>query len=148
MIKLDVQNASSDNELPDNEMFNQWVVSALESREQDTELTIRIVDEDESKQLNLKWRKKDYATNVLSFPMENLPKHTQELLGDIVVCAPVIKREAKDQGKKLIYHWAHMIIHGTLHLIGYDHNNDDEAELMENQEIAILEKLGIPDPYN
>lgn len=114
------------------------------------ELTIRIVDEAESAQLNSIYRGKDYPTNVLSFPYESegFPEAFGEpALGDLAICAPVVMREAVEQGKEARAHWAHMVVHGVLHLLGRDHGNDAEAEIMEAEERAILANLGFPDPY-
>ena len=106
------------------------------------EITLRIVDADEGQSLNHNWRGKDYATNVLSFPMQE-PGY----LGDIVICAEVVAREAVEQGKVPRAHWAHMVVHGVLHLMGHDHIADDEAEKMESLERKLLSKLGFTDPY-
>ncbi|QJR79714.1 rRNA maturation RNase YbeY [Alteromonas pelagimontana] len=114
---------------------------------QDLEFTVRIVDEEESQSLNFQYRNKDKSTNVLSFPFECPPGVELNLLGDLVVCAPVILREAQEQNKDTDNHYAHMIIHGLLHLLGYDHIEDADAEEMEALEIAILSQLGIDDPY-
>lgn len=110
------------------------------------DVTIRIVDEAESHELNQRYRGKDKSTNVLSFPydgdMLDVP-----VLGDIVICAPVVQREAREQGKDARAHWAHMVVHGCLHLLGYDHVQESEAEVMEAKERRILAELGFPDPY-
>ena len=111
------------------------------------EITIRLVDSDESQQLNNQYRGKDKPTNVLSFPFEVPTGIELDLLGDLVICAPVIAAEAIEQNKSENAHWAHMVIHGCLHLLGYDHINDQEAEEMEALEIALLAKLNIADPY-
>lgn len=111
------------------------------------QLAIRIVDETEGTQLNEHWRGKQGPTNVLSFPVTDLEHIAPGLIGDIVICAPVVAREADTQGKDLSAHWAHMIIHGTLHLLGYDHIKADEAAEMERLETRVLESLGYPDPY-
>lgn len=113
----------------------------------EAELSVRIVDEDESQALNLQYRGKDKPTNVLSFPCE-LPDGVElPLLGDLVICAQVVAKEALEQGKVLHAHWAHMVVHGTLHLLGYDHIEDGEAEEMEAIEIQVLLELGYPNPY-
>lgn len=110
------------------------------------DLTLRIVDEAESQELNRRYRHKDKPTNVLSFPydgdMLDIP-----VLGDLVICAPVVQREALEQGKDARAHWAHMVVHGCLHLLGYDHEDDREAEIMENRERELLAQFGFPDPY-
>lgn len=113
----------------------------------DKELTVRFVNDDESQQLNNDYRGKNKPTNVLSFPFECPPEVPLDLLGDLVICVPVIAREAEEQQKPIAHHYAHMIVHGTLHLLGYDHIEDAEAEEMEGLEIAILAKLAIDDPY-
>jgi probable rRNA maturation factor len=110
-------------------------------------VAIRIVDADEGQALNLQYRGRDYATNVLSFPADLPPGVNLPLIGDLVICAPVVAREAAEQGKKPTDHWAHMTVHGTLHLLGYDHMEDAEAEAMEALETRILAGLGIADPY-
>lgn len=109
----------------------------------DTEATIRIVDEEEGLALNSVFRGKDYATNVLTFPLTEEP----HLMGDIVLCGPVIEKEAKEQGKNLIAHYAHLTVHGILHLHGYDHETEAQAELMEALEVETLRKLGYANPY-
>ena len=111
-------------------------------------MVIRIVDEDESAQLNETYRHKVGATNVLSFPFEVPEGIELNLLGDLVVCAPVLAREAQEQNKPLMAHWAHIIIHGTLHLLGYDHIDDSDAREMEEKEIALLKTLSISNPYD
>lgn len=125
-----------------------WALAALGHTH--GELTIRIVDEVESAQLNSRYRGKDYATNVLSFPYESEGfEETSDgpALGDLAICAPVVAREAEEQGKDPRAHWAHMVVHGVLHLLGRDHETDAEAELMEGEERKILAALGFPDPY-
>ena len=131
--------------------FRKWVAAALEGRIREADLAIRIVDEKEGRALNHHYRGKDYATNVLSFPAElpeGLPKGVKlPLLGDLVLCAPVVAREAKEQGKPLGAHYAHLTVHGCLHLLGWDHEDEREAEAMEQLEREILAELGIADPY-
>jgi probable rRNA maturation factor len=129
--------------------FRAWVEAALRGakRRKATELSIRIVDTKEGRTLNREYRNKDYATNVLSFPVELPPGVTLPLIGDLAICAPVVAREAKEQGKNPRDHWAHMTVHGVLHLLGYDHMEEAEAEAMEALETRILAGLGIADPY-
>lgn len=131
--------------------FRKWVAAALSGRIREADLAIRLVDAKEGRALNRHYRGRDYATNVLSFPAE-LPEGLPEgvrlpLLGDLVLCAPVVAREAREQGKPLAAHYAHLTVHGTLHLLGWDHGNDVEAEAMEQLEREILAGLGIDDPY-
>ncbi|MBD9396121.1 rRNA maturation RNase YbeY [Pseudomonas sp. PDM11] len=148
MIELDLQVASQAGHLPAEADFQAWCAIALRQRNADSELTIRLVDEEEGRELNRTWRGKDYATNVLSFPAD-VPDELLDipLLGDLVICVPVVEREAVEQGKTLDAHWAHLVIHGCLHLLGYDHIEDEEAEEMEGLERILLAELGHPDPY-
>lgn len=149
-LTVDVQNASTASELPSAEQIESWVQAALHGaqwQDGDAELTVRIVDEDEGRELNHSYRERDYATNVLSFSFTAPIPMPVTLLGDLVVCAQVVQREANEQHKTLVAHWAHMIVHGTLHLLGYDHIEDDEAERMERLETTILTGLGFADPY-
>jgi len=134
-------------DLPTEVEVRQWVESVLVGRVEQTEVGVRIVDEQESVSLNDKFRGVNKATNVLSFPFENPPGLFLPILGDIVLCAPVIIREAAEQKKLLKAHWAHMIIHGMLHLLDYDHQTDEEAESMEKLETQLLASLGFPNPY-
>lgn len=147
MIELDLQ-VASEGQAPSLEQLQQWCALALRQRSADSELTIRLVDEPEGRELNNTWRHKDYATNVLSFPAD-VPDGLLDipLLGDLVICVPVVEREAAEQGKSLEAHWAHLVIHGSLHLLGYDHIDDAEAEEMEALEQNLLAELGHPDPY-
>ncbi|MGN8277371.1 rRNA maturation RNase YbeY [Pseudomonas sp. SMN5] len=147
MLELDLQRAS-DLPAPSEALFRRWCELALRQRSADSELTIRLVDEPEGRELNHTWRQKDYATNVLSFPAD-VPDELLDipLLGDLVICVPVVEREAAEQGKASEAHWAHLVIHGCLHLLGYDHIEDDEAEEMEALEQTLLAELGHPDPY-
>ncbi|MGB3391894.1 MAG: rRNA maturation RNase YbeY [Stenotrophomonas sp.] len=135
--------------LPAPASFRRWVEAALRGarRRKDAELSIRIIDAEEGRALNRDYRGKDHATNVLSFPAELPPGVPLPLIGDLAICAPVVQREAAEQGKRLRDHWAHLTIHGVLHLLGYDHMEEAEAEAMEALETRILAGLGIPDPY-
>ncbi len=127
-----------------------WAETAIRGvQDQDNaELTVRIVGEDESANLNETYRHQHGATNVLSFPFEAPVEVESHLLGDLVICAPVVEKEAAQQGKSVQSHWAHMVVHGSLHLLGYDHIDDDGAHEMESLEIKLLESLGFSDPYN
>ncbi|WP_194792114.1 rRNA maturation RNase YbeY [Pseudomonas sp. UFMG81] len=147
MLELDLQRAT-DAAAPDDAAFRRWCELALRQRTADSEMTIRLVDEAEGRELNHTYRHKDYATNVLSFPAD-VPDDLLDipLLGDLVICVAVVEREAQEQGKSLEAHWAHLVIHGCLHLLGYDHIEDDEAEEMEALERELLAELGHPDPY-
>lgn len=139
--------------LPSAVSFRRWVAAALHGRILEADLAIRIVDNKEGRALNRHYRGKDYATNVLSFPAEiaegvKMPKGVKmPLLGDLVLCAPVIAREAREQKKALAEHYAHLTVHGALHLLGWDHEDEREAEAMEQLEREILATLGIDDPY-
>jgi len=135
--------------LPSPVSFRRWVEAALHGakRRKPAELAIRIVDTDEGRALNRDYRGKNYATNVLSFPAELPPGVALPLIGDLAICAPVVLREAAEQGKAARDHWAHLTIHGVLHLLGYDHIEDGEAQAMEALETRILAGLGIADPY-
>jgi len=146
-IILDLQLASSASDLPDVTQFQRWLQAAILPFQDEAEVTIRIVDEPESQQLNLQYRGKDKATNVLSFPFQCPPGIELPLLGDLVICAGVVSAEAAEQNKPLAAHWAHMVVHGCLHLLGFDHINDADAEQMEAEEIQILQQLGISNPY-
>ena len=134
-------------ELPTPEQFQLWVEAALAEHLTDGEVCIRIVKPEESQALNLEYREKDKPTNVLSFPFEVPEGIPLNLLGDLVICADIVAQEATTQNKPLFHHWAHMVVHGCLHLIGFDHINDDEAEEMENLERKVLASINIPDPY-
>lgn len=131
--------------------FRKWVAAALDSRIREADLAIRIVGTKEARALNHHYRGKDYATNVLSFPAdlpEGLPEGVRlPLLGDLVICAPVVAREAREQDKPLAAHYAHLTVHGALHLLGWDHDDDRDAECMEQLERDILAGLGVADPY-
>jgi probable rRNA maturation factor len=145
MTQLEVQNASTASGVPTDEQFRRWADSVTNG--EDCEVVIRIVDEDESADLNQTYRNKPGPTNVLSFPFEAPPGISTDILGDLVICAPVVVREAGEQNKAPEAHWAHMVVHGILHLQGYDHIDDTEAAEMEAREIAILRNLGFRNPY-
>ncbi len=146
VIDLQLACANPDN-LPSLIQFQTWASAALQASTTANEITVRIVDEAESHDLNLTYRDKDHPTNVLSFPFECPPELELPLLGDLVICRQVVEKEANEQGITLISHWAHMIVHGCLHLQGYDHIDDSEAEIMENLESQIMQDLGFTDPY-
>ncbi|NOI25289.1 MULTISPECIES: rRNA maturation RNase YbeY [Vibrio] len=147
-IELDLQIAvESEQGLPSADEFQGWLDKTIIPFQQDAELTIRIVDEEESQQLNRDYRGKDKPTNVLSFPFEAPPGVEMDLLGDMIICRQVVEKEAIEQSKPLIAHWAHMVVHGSLHLLGYDHIEDDEAEEMEALETEIMLDMGFDDPY-
>ncbi|MBL4609008.1 MAG: rRNA maturation RNase YbeY [Pseudomonadales bacterium] len=149
-ILLDVQMASS-LPTPEVDQFQLWAQLAgedvLKQQSEDQELTIRIVDEREIQSLNHTYRNQNKPTNVLSFPYEQAPGMHVPLLGDLVVCVPIVLQEAKEQGKPIDSHWAHLVIHGVLHLLGYDHIQDEEAEKMEQLEVTLMAKLGYANPY-
>jgi probable rRNA maturation factor len=145
-IEIDVQRASGFDPLPTDAQFEKWAVAALGPQAEST-LTIRLVDEDESRQLNAQYRGKDYATNVLSFPADLPAELDLPLRGDVVICAPLVAREAAEQSKDPEAHWAHLTIHGILHLLGHDHQGEPQAGLMEALEIELLASMGFPDPY-
>jgi probable rRNA maturation factor len=148
-MNLVVQNIVQDQYVPDDEDFYTWA-NLLAGATGDAEVTIRIVDVSESQSLNLDYRGKDAPTNVLSFPMDSfgIPDIAESILGDIVICAEVVNREAHEQGKDKAAHWAHITLHGFLHLLGYDHIEDIDANKMESYEIELLDKLGFSNPYN
>ena len=139
-LNLSVQYACNREGLPLRAEFVRWARAALVGG---GEITIRLVDPDEGQELNAEYRGKDYATNVLSFPYDTEPV----VMGDLVICPSVVAREASEQNKPLAAHYAHLTVHGMLHLQGWDHDNDDDAEAMENEEKEILAALGYPDPY-
>jgi probable rRNA maturation factor len=173
-VIVEVQNASSESKLPAQHIFTDWVNTVLQYLEKEErkqakgephqpdyspfpspllftyqyiELTIRLVDENEALKLNHKWRQHSYPTNILSFPLECSLDLQIPLLGDLVICAPIVTREAAEQHKSGAAHWAHLVIHGTLHLLGYDHIDETQAQIMESLEIKILQNLGYPNPY-
>ena len=146
--QIDVEVNSSSTKIPGVEQIELWIASALRSDElTEAEVSVYIVDESESQELNHQYRGKNKPTNVLSFPADIPDEVGVPLLGDLVVCAPVVEREAQEQGKTLEAHWAHMLIHGTLHLLGFDHIEEDEAEVMEALETRLMTQLHYPAPY-
>lgn len=148
-VTLDLQIESQENAIPDENELQLWTNQALKAQDSDYELTIRVVDEPEIQALNKQYRQKDSPTNVLSFPA-NIPEYialSPKLLGDIILCAPIIKKEAMSQNKAIRAHYAHMVIHGVLHLLGYDHIKEEDAAIMEPLEITLLKELGFNDPY-
>lgn len=145
MLSLSVQYAAKPEEVPPRAKFRRWVTAALQ---QDAEITLRIVDDEEGRTLNRDYRGKDYATNVLTFAYEDeFSGADLPLAGDIVLCAPVVAREAMQQNKSIDAHYAHLTVHGVLHLQGYDHEHDEDARLMEALEVKIVTKLGYTNPY-
>jgi probable rRNA maturation factor len=147
-LHVDVQTASTE-QVPTEEEIRSWIAATLTGRSphEEVEVSVRLVDGDEMEKLNESFRGIAGATNVLSFPA-NLPEELGiPLLGDIVICAPVVSTEASQQGKSLSAHWAHMTVHGTLHLMGYDHTNDEDALIMEALETDILSALNYRCPY-
>ena len=144
---LEVQRQVTDGDQPTDNQLECWVVAALAGQRENAELVIRIVAEAESRQLNRDYREKDNPTNVLSFPFEAPAVVQSDLLGDLVICAQVVFTEAQQQGKLATAHWAHMVVHGVLHLLGYDHLDEHEAAKMERLEAQILMDLGFEDPY-
>ena len=147
-IFVDLQIATENIDgLPTEEQIVQWATAAVQPEGDEVEMTVRIVDEAESPELNLTYRGKDRPTNVLSFPFECPDEVELPLLGDLVICRQVVEREAAEQEKPLMSHWAHMVVHGSLHLLGYDHIEDNEAEEMESLETQIMQGLGFDDPY-
>jgi probable rRNA maturation factor len=147
MIHVEVQYDSELSPLPTKKQLREWARMALAEVKEESEITLRIVDETESHALNFQFRGKDKPTNVLSFPYEVIPEMTPHLLGDLVLCAPVILREANEQEKEINAHWAHMIIHGCLHLLGYDHVTPEQAAVMEPLEVTLLNRIGFANPY-
>jgi probable rRNA maturation factor len=144
-IKIDLQIAVKDKSIPNKKDFTKWLNCAtkiIPPPKHKNEICIRIIDEQESAALNKTYRHKSGATNILSFAYQD-----DELLGDLAICAPLIIEQAQQQNKELIAHWAHIVIHGYLHLLGFEHQNNQEAAKMEQLEVEILQKLGYPDPY-
>ncbi len=146
-LQIDIQRACGASTAADADIEN-WVTAALAHRCHDAEVSVRLVTEEEMARLNHQYRGRDSSTNVLSFPADLPADVDHPLLGDIVICTAVVAREAAEQGKSEQQHWAHMLVHGCLHLLGYDHIEAPEAELMESLETTILQSLGYPCPYS
>jgi probable rRNA maturation factor len=145
-ISVDLQNDENQDLVPPEQQFQQWIAAALQEAYPRLEQTIRIVGEAESRELNNRYRSKDSATNVLAFPGTN-ELLDYDCLGDLVICAPVVAAEAGVQGKPVEAHWAHLVVHGMLHLQGFDHQTDADIRQMEALEIKILDTLGYNNPY-
>ncbi len=146
-IKVELQNDAAFASVPRKQQFQKWVAASLQKSHDRLEQTIRIVDKTESRELNSRFRDKDSATNVLAFPGDS-DLLEYDCLGDLVICAPVVVAEAQAQNKPVDAHWAHLVVHGMLHLQGFDHQNDDQTAQMEALEIKILNFLGYTNPYN
>lgn len=144
-------NQSSERNIPSEHQFYQWIWHALKHAYRRAEISLLLLDEADARAYNRDYRQKDYATNVLSFALNEgeimLPESDHTLRGDLIICPQVVAREATEQGKLLAHHYAHLVLHGTLHLMGYDHISDDEAEEMEALETALLAQLGMANPY-
>jgi probable rRNA maturation factor len=155
-VNLELQEACSVASLPDTAEMRRWIEAAIDAANDDDgracDVVVRIVDEGESRQLNYRYRNRDWATNVLAFPADEsavpgLPPTRRRQLGDLAICGPVVECEALEQGKPAAGHWGHLLIHGTLHLLGYDHDTEDEAAEMERLEARIMADHGFGDPY-
>ena len=155
-VFADLQIACSVSDIPSKSEIEAWLSLALAevgvNRDNASEVSVRVVDESESRGMNLNYRQKDCSTNVLAFPTDlpdaaGWPEDTPIPLGDLLICAPVVEREAAEQGKDRAAHWGHMLVHGLLHLLGYDHQTDAEAEIMESLEAKILRSRGVKNPY-
>ena len=146
-LTLHVQYGAARRNVPAVSSMRRWSELALADIEKPVELSVRVVGEKEGRELNHRWRSSNHATNVLSFGTVSPPGITPKVLGDVVLCAPVVLREAKKQGKNPKAHWAHLLLHGILHLLGYDHENDKDAAVMEAKEKQLLATLGFADPY-
>jgi len=153
-VQVDVQIASEANSVPQLEDINDWIAAAIAEVGPDSacEVSVRIVDEEEGRSLNREYCNKDYATNVLSFAAgdaaSSLPPDVPNALGDIVICGPIVEKEAAAQNKAVADHWGHLLVHGTLHLLGHDHEDDQDAAAMEAIETGILTGKGVPNPYD
>ena len=151
--EIDIQTASDAPGIPDDREIRQWIRNALDGagRGGTGDVSVRIVDADEMRELNCEFRGKDVPTNVLSFPAVRVagwPANATRSLGDLVICAPLLHDEALAQHKAILDHWAHIVVHGTLHLLGYDHMSEAEAAEMETLESRVLAVNGVPDPYS
>jgi len=146
-IQVELQVVDDAELVPDEKHFSRWASAAAAGRADDGELSIRVVDEAESRSLNSRYRDRQCATNVLAFPATLPDELGLPLLGDLAICRDVIEREAREQGKETEAHWAHMVVHGTLHLLGYDHQTQNQAHAMESLEVQVLQGLGYADPY-
>ena len=146
-LSIDIQKACASEDSPDEDSIKRWISDAIRDERDESELSSRIVDEQESAEFNQRYRGKSGATNVLSFPFDAVTPEPLPILGDLVICAPVVAREASEQQKTTDAHWAHIVIHGVLHLLGYDHIEDQDAERMESLETAIMLVLDFPPPY-
>ncbi|NNF52055.1 MAG: rRNA maturation RNase YbeY [Gammaproteobacteria bacterium] len=147
-VRIEIERAQDIGDaVPGDAALKGWLREALVGIEADVELGVRIVGEDEGRRFNRDYRGSDYATNVLSFRADKLPDLSPRPIGDLLFCAPVVAREAEEQGKPANAHWAHLCIHGVLHLLGHDHEVEEEARLMEGLEVEILARLGYQDPY-
>ncbi len=154
MTRVDVQLACDDSDVPEADRIREWVASALAAAERvpagEYDVSVRVVAVDEMQALNRDFRGKDSPTNVLSFPggdVAGLPEDESRALGDVVICAEIVRDEAAEQNKSLADHWAHILVHGTLHLLGYDHISHEQAAEMEGLEVRVLTTIGVRDPY-
>lgn len=146
--RITIQIATAIDELPSRTLLARWARAALAGmRRRHVSVTLRLIGKRESTALNAQYRRKNKPTNVLSFPFDAPPGTRSDLLGDVAICADVVRREAREQGKPERAHWAHMVVHGIMHLRGYDHHDDQEAAVMEAREVRVLRSLGFPNPY-
>jgi probable rRNA maturation factor len=146
-VQVEVQYAVPRRGLPSAKALRVWVRAAAEGRCEQAQVTVRVVGRDEGAQLNAHYRGGSGPTNVLSFSLDAVPGADPPWLGDLVLCAPVVEHEAREQGQSARQHWAHLVVHGMLHLLGYDHQSAEEARHMEAIECEVLNRLGHPDPY-
>jgi len=147
MIEIIIQRATGQPGLPGDSDFERWIKAVFGNHPENVSVTVRLVDSEESRLLNQRFRQQDKATNVLSFPADIPAGLDLPDIGDIIICAPLVEREARQQSKQTIDHWAHLTVHGVLHLLGYDHISDQQASVMEAKEKLILAQLGVGDPY-